>query len=136
MNRSDDHPEQSASPAALRVLAVLQSAHADSPDTAIVDPEIGKRARVATRKVVVLSRELAEKQGIAVLASCGENRSGRRGKGRYIEKDPMKIRAYGEGLHRRAGNIHDRAWVYLRLADRKESERPVEANGQMRMAFA
>ena len=87
MNASDDRPEQSVSPQALRVLAVVRSAHAVSLASAITESEIAKRARVPVRDVVDLRRELAERAGVALLGS---------GAGCYIEEDPVKIRSHGQ----------------------------------------
>ena len=133
-NVSDRH-EQSASAKALAVLRVLREASANCPEGAITDGQIAKRAHVSKRKVIDLAKELAEKSGIAVLATCGPVRQGIRSKGRYVEGDSMKVRAYGERLHKRAAHIHDRGWTYKRLADRMDSEVPVASGGQ-RSLFA
>jgi len=135
MVTGNDRTERSASTRALAVLRVLREASAFSPEHAINDGQIAKRAHVRKREVIDLAKELAQRHGVAVLATCGGSRQGNRSKGRYIEGDSMKVRAYGERLHKRAANIHDRGWTYKRLADRMDSETPVASGGQ-RSLFA
>jgi hypothetical protein len=125
--KKSDRDEQTVSSKALAVLGVLRAASAIRPDRALIDKEIAKRAHIHKREVIDLAKELAEKAGVAVLASCGA----RTAMGRYIEEDAMKVRGYGELLHKRAAKIHARSWIFKRLADRMEAEHPIDGRGQM-----
>lgn len=130
--RSPFSIRHSPAAAAQVVLRALEYAGAQSTATALPDREISRRTGLPQRDIIDLAEALAE-MDIAVLASCGDSRGGRARKGRYIERDPAKVRDYGERLQKRAAQIHQRAWNYIRLAERMEARRKVETNGQGRM---
>lgn len=84
------------------------------------------------RDVIDLAEELVDID-VAVLATCGSNRSGTAAKGRFICERPDWIRIYAEKLHKRARSIHGRAAAYSSLAARLESRRTMETTGQRRL---
>jgi len=111
--------------AAMRVWCELVERHAIMPSQAITDRQLAKFTGLAERDIIDLVRLLAE-QDYPVIATC----SG----GRYIEKDPAVVRAYGERLHDRAKKIHVRARIFLDLADRMDAAGPeIDSTGQRRL---
>lgn len=115
-----------ANPDAVRLLGFYRAANATTPERALTDAEVAKLAGIHTREVIDLVKSLAVDLDVGVLA-CEA--------GRYIETDPARVRAYGERCHKRAANIHDRGWTYIRLADRMEAKRRTETTGQRRLDF-
>lgn len=117
---------------ARRVLDVLRAANAYSAERALTDREIAKRARVPQRDVVEITGELLRSR-IPVIASCGGSRSGTRGKGRFIERDPDRVDAYRLALRKRGTRIMLRSSWARDCAALMQAKRPVETNGQGRL---
>lgn len=117
---------------ALKVLGVLKAHGADHPERAICDRDIAREAGVSVREVIERVRELT-RIDVAVLASCGKGRSGRRGKGRFICAHARMVHEYADKLHRRAKTIHGTAADYSGLARRMDAKRSPDSTGQLRL---
>lgn len=118
---------------AYRALDVLKRLGATSPERAISDCNISREARVPQRDVIDLAEELVEID-VAVLATCGKGREGRRGKGRFICAHPGMVREYAEKLDSRAKKILVRAAKFRKLAERLDARRfPVDSERQRRL---
>ena len=117
---------------ARRVLELLRRANATAPERALTDRVVASRVHCPVREVIDLAAEI-ETLDVAVLASCGSASGSSAGKGRYIEADPLKVRAYSNALHSRAKSIHMRAKRYRRLAERMEENAAVDSRGQRRL---
>ena len=117
---------------ARRIFEFLRRANATAPERAITDREIAARVHCQARDVIDHVVELAAID-VAVLASCGKEQTGNRGKGRYIEADPAKVLAYSKGLHGRARSIHMRAKHFRDLARRMEEQHAIDSRGQRRL---
>ncbi len=124
--------ESAVSKGAKRVLDALRSAGANCPERAMPDAKIAASAKVAARDVIDMAGELVAID-VAVLATCGKGRDGKRGKGRFICANPAWVRKYAEKLHARARAIHMRAKSFRLLADRMDARRSPDSTGQHRI---
>ena len=132
VNAVGRNPTEAMTAKTLRLIGALRQCKAVSSESAVTDRRIAPMTGLSRRELVDLPREAA-RLDVAILATCGESREGRRGKGRYLCDDPAAVRRHGEDLHRRAAHIHERAWAMIRLAERMEARHRVESTGQRRL---
>lgn len=132
---ADGKQESAVSKGARRVLDALRSARADCPERAVTDARIAASAGVPARDVIDMAEELVALD-VAVLATCGKGRDGKRGKGRFICPNPVWVRQYAAKLHARARAIHMRAKSFRLLADRMDARQSPDSTGQHRIGGA